>query len=233
MRIVITRSMRHIPWSPSPSHWLLVMERAQLGIILFSYRLCFALRAFYRGILLLDPHFQLDTLHPISVFAVCLLPPFLPIHFYLLSLPLPWFFLGHIGNDGRIPIDLHDAVLATTNHQPSCDVYPKAHALMPLENLHHLPALHIPQHKAPVLAGRRDEGELGTVPPARAKAAADGEALVAVALVGLLDGAGDVVPQADAVVQREGEDEARVGREADVGDARVVLVDEGAEALAR
>ena len=56
------------------------------------------------------------------------------------------------------------------------------------------------------------------------------------ALVGFLDGrgVGDVVPQADAAVEVEGEHVAAVGGEADVGDGRVVFVEEeeGAEALA-
>jgi len=53
-----------------------------------------------------------------------------------------------------------------------------------------------------------------------------------VALVGLDAAAFDVVPEADAGVERPGEDEFAVGREADRGHGVVVFVDESAEALA-
>lgn len=68
--------------------------------------------------------------------------------------------------------------------------------------------------------------------PVDAEGASDGEFLVAVTLVGFLYGAGDVIPEADAVVERKGEYETAVGGEADVCDAGVVFVDEGAETLA-
>lgn len=50
-------------------------------------------------------------------------------------------------------------------------------------------------------------------------------------LVCLLDAAGDVVPEANTVIEVEGQDEPPIWREADVGDSRVVFVDQGAEAL--
>jgi hypothetical protein len=53
-----------------------------------------------------------------------------------------------------------------------------------------------------------------------------------VALICLLDCARDVIPEADAVVEVEGEDVAAVGGEAGSCDGGVFFVDEGAEALA-
>lgn len=50
-------------------------------------------------------------------------------------------------------------------------------------------------------------------------------------MICLLDAAGDVVPETNAVIQVEGQDEPPVWREADVRDSRVVFVDQGAETL--
>lgn len=52
------------------------------------------------------------------------------------------------------------------------------------------------------------------------------------ALVSFHAAALDVIPEADVRVQSPGEDEFAVGREADGRDGGVVLVDEGAQALA-
>lgn len=129
----------------------------------------------------------------------------------------------------NVPIQTNRVILSRAGHGLPIDVDPETNAPVagghPLQNLL---ALDMPQHKVAVLAGRRDKG----LPVQDAEAAANGKLFVPVALVRLLDGAGDVVPQADAVIEVEGQDEAAVGGEADVCDGRVVFVDEGAEALA-
>jgi hypothetical protein len=128
---------------------------------------------------------------------------------------------------------------------------------MAAHNLDDLPALDVPEDNRPVFARRSNKRVLSVAPWERrgrpggrrrrgagrrvrvrcaaamdAEGTSDGEFLVAVALVGFLYGAGDVIPEADAVVERKGEYETAVGGEADVCDAGVVFVDEGAEALA-
>ena len=50
-------------------------------------------------------------------------------------------------------------------------------------------------------------------------------------LVRFLDAASDVIPQAQAVIEIEGEDKAAIWRKADVRDSRIVLVDERPKAL--
>lgn len=65
-----------------------------------------------------------------------------------------------------------------------------------------------------------------------AKAAANGELFVVMALVGFFNGARDVVPETDGVVKIVSQDEAPIGRETDRGHRRIVFVYEGSEALA-
>ena len=50
-------------------------------------------------------------------------------------------------------------------------------------------------------------------------------------LVGFFAGARDIVPESDAGIERESEDVATVGGEADCGYGGIVFVDEGAETL--
>lgn len=108
------------------------------------------------------------------------------------------------------------------------DINPKAHALMPFDALQKRLALDVPQHDASVLAGGGDKG----LAVEDTEAATHSKLLVEVALVRLLDTAGDVVPETDAVVEVEGQDEPPIRGEADVGDGRVVFMNEGTKTLA-
>ncbi|KAG6047448.1 hypothetical protein E4U17_007496 [Claviceps sp. LM77 group G4] len=89
-------------------------------------------------------------------------------------------------------------ILPRARHRLPIDIDPETHSLMAsLYPLQHLLIPHIPQHNIAVFASRRDEG----LTVQDAETAPDGIFLVAMALVGLLDGAGDVVPEANAVVE--------------------------------
>jgi hypothetical protein len=94
---------------------------------------------------------------------------------------------------------------------------------MSLYSLQHVLAHHIPQYYTAILTRRCDEW----LSVESREAASDGELLVAMALVGLLDGARDVVPETNAIVEVESEYVAAVGGEADVRYSGVVFVNEG------
>lgn len=130
-------------------------------------------------------------------------------------------------------------ILPCGDHGVSPHVHPETHLPgMRRETLEYLLGRDVPQHHVTVFAGRHDKRALRGVPVAilegeHAEAAPNGELLVPVALVCLLDGAGDVVPEANAVVKVECEHVAPVGGEAGGGDRGIFFVDKGAETLAR
>lgn len=117
-------------------------------------------------------------------------------------------------------VDLDLAVLAGAHHDVLVDVHPEADAGVALDALHDLLALDVPEHDLAVLARGRDEGRAVDRP----ETAPYAEPFVLVARVRLLDGSGDVVPEAQARVEAEGQDVSAVGREAYGCDGRVVLV---------
>lgn len=108
-------------------------------------------------------------------------------------------------------------------------IHPEANALVARYPLNQVLGHDIPDNDAPILAC----GHNKRLALENSKTAANGKTLVLVSLVGLLDASGDVVPQADAVVEVKGQDKAPVRGEADVGDSGVVFVDKGSKTLTR
>jgi hypothetical protein len=98
---------------------------------------------------------------------------------------------------------------------------------VPLEHLHDLARLEVPDVRLVVLAPRDD-------PLAARDAEARGDAVLCVGVpgVGLEAARGLVVPEADGAVVRGGEDVFRVGGELDVLADGVVALGEGLETLA-
>lgn len=106
-----------------------------------------------------------------------------------------------------MPIQPNAVILPRAGHGLPVYIDPETHA--PVAGGHplkYLLALHVPQHDVPVLARRGDEG----LALQNTEAAANGELFVSMALIGLLDRASHVVPQANAVVEVEGQYEATV-----------------------
>jgi hypothetical protein len=108
------------------------------------------------------------------------------------------------------------------------NIHPKAHARVALNSLQNNLGYHVPEHDAPILTGRGDKR--GTVQDT--KTATDSKLFIKVALVRLLDATGNIVPQANAVVEVKSQDEAAIGGETDVGYGWVVFVNKCTEALA-
>lgn len=119
-------------------------------------------------------------------------------------------------------------ILAPADHCLFMNIHPKAHASVALNPLQNILGYHVPEHDAPVLTSRGDER--GSVQDT--KTSTDCKLFIKVALVRLLDAAGDIVPQANAVVEVKGQDEAAIGRETDVGYGWVIFVNKCTKTLA-
>src|SRR6187549_2815502 len=105
-----------------------------------------------------------------------------------------------------MPIHLNSVILPRANHGFVIDINPEANALVTADALEHLLGLDVPEDDATVLAGRGNKGAAIE----EAEASTDSELVVLMALVCLLDATGDVVPQADRVVEVECQDETAV-----------------------
>lgn len=127
-----------------------------------------------------------------------------------------------------VSIHPDDRVLPSRHHSIPMNIDPETHALfVTLHSLQHVLAHHIPEHDTSIFTSRSDE----RLTIKCSEAASNGEFLIAMALVCLLDGARDVVPETDAVVEVEGEHIATIRGEADVCDGGVIFMDEGSETL--
>lgn len=120
-------------------------------------------------------------------------------------------------------------VLSCAGHGLAVDINPEAHACVALYTLQYCLGTDIPENDAAVFAGRGDKG----CSVENTKASPNNKLFVNVTLVRLLDAARDVVPESDTVIETRCKGEAAVGRETDVGDGRVIFVNECTEALAR
>lgn len=107
-------------------------------------------------------------------------------------------------------------------------VHPKHDTIMPYDLLQHFFRFDVPKQQVTIFAARDNEGFiiLG------AETAADAVFLIPVALVRFDASTLDIVPQTYAGVERPREHVLAVGAEANGYDGRIVLVHEGAEALA-